>query len=193
MAKLIFNGEKFDGRVYEIAAARTTVGRSDANTLSIHDGSVSERHCEIYDNGADLIVRDLGSTNGTVINGKVLRNAQDAIAHGGTIKFGGVEARLELSPANSTSDAGTDITAIHSYARHQNSAPRPTPSSTVLKASPLTDSYENTMILLSANASVASLAPTPAANESPSRRSKYIWSLVIAALGLGFLIWGLMR
>lgn len=193
MAKLIFNGEKFGGRVYEIAAPRTTVGRSDLNTLSVPDGSVSERHCEIYDNGEDLIVRDLGSTNGTYLNGQLLRNAQGPLAHGGTIKFGAIEARLELPPANSSSDTATDVTAIHAHARHRNSPPPPAPISTGFEASPLTDACENTMIMLSANSSVAT-TPVPTAVESPVPRSKRVWPLVLISLGMATaLAWLLLR
>lgn len=183
MAKLIFNGEKFGGKVYEIAASRTTVGRSDVNTLSVPDSSVSERHCEIYDNGEDLIVRDLGSTNGTYLNGQLLRNAQGPLAHGGTIKFGAIEARLELPPVNSSSDTATDITAIHAHARHRNSPPPPAPTATGFEASPLTDACENTMIMLSANSSVAA-PPAPASVDSPAPRNRRVWPLVLIALGL---------
>ena len=63
MAKLIFLGEKFAGRVYEFAVEKTTVGRGDHNTLTIHHPSVSYSHCEILDYGTEVIVRDLGSSN----------------------------------------------------------------------------------------------------------------------------------
>lgn len=193
MAKLIFNGDKFGGRVYEIAATRTTVGRSDVNTLSVQDGSVSEQHCEIYDNGEDLIVRDLGSTNGTYLNGQLLRNAQGPLAHGGTIKFGAIEARLEMPAASSAGDTATDITAIHSYARHQNSPPPPTPMPTVLQASPLQDSCDNTMIMLGATSTVATgSAAAPA--ESPAPRRKRGWPLILIGSGLcAALGWLLLR
>lgn len=193
MAKLIFNGEKFGGKVYEIAASRTTVGRSDVNTLSVPDSSVSERHCEIYDNGEDLIVRDLGSTNGTYLNGQLLRNAQGPLAHGGTIKFGAIEARLELPPANSSSDTATDITAIHAHARHRNSPPPPAPTATGFEAGPLTDACENTMIMLSANSAVAA-PPTPASVDSPTPKIQRAWPLVLATLGLAAVLgWLLLK
>lgn len=125
MAKLIFCSEKFAGRIYEIAAQRTTVGRGNANTLSIHDSSVSEHHCELYDNGEDLIVRDLGSRNGTVVNGKLLRNAQAPLAHGQTVQFGSVAARLEIPHLTCNSETTTDVTAVHAHVSKAAHKPAP--------------------------------------------------------------------
>ena len=96
MAKLIFTGEKFKGRSYEFAVEKTTVGRGEHNTLTIPHPSVSETHCEILVNDAEVIVRDLGSRNGTVVNGERIRNQQRQIKGGQSLKFGSVEARLEL-------------------------------------------------------------------------------------------------
>jgi pSer/pThr/pTyr-binding forkhead associated (FHA) protein len=193
MAKLIFNGEKFGGRVYELAATRTTVGRSNVNTLSVRDGSVSEQHCEIYDNGEDLIVRDLGSTNGTYLNGQLLRNAQGPLAHGGTIKFGAIEARVEMLSTCSAGDTATDVTAVHAYARHKNSPPPPAPTPTVLQASPLQDSCDNTMIMLSAS-STGATATSPDLVESPAPRSKRSWLFLLAGIGLAATLgWLLLR
>jgi len=118
MAKLIFIGEKFGGRSYEFAVEKTTVGRGDHNTLTIHDSSVSQTHCEILVNGSEVIVRDLGSSNGTVVNGKRLRNQQCQLKAGQTVRFGTVEARLEFEQ-RSFSDTATAETAINSYVRHQ--------------------------------------------------------------------------
>jgi pSer/pThr/pTyr-binding forkhead associated (FHA) protein len=117
MATLIFLSEKFRGRTYEIVTRRTTVGRGAMNTLCIADDSVSERHCEIYDNGGDLIIRDLASRNGTVVNGELIQDAQRPLAPGQIVKFGAIEARLELSQARGETDSVTDVTAVHFHAR----------------------------------------------------------------------------
>ena len=130
MAKLIFVGEKFGGRSYQFAVERTTVGRGEHNTLTIHDSSVSQTHCEILVNGPEVIVRDLGSSNGTVVNGERIRNQQRQLKGGQTVKFGLVEARLELGQ-QSFSDTATAETAIHSYARHQH-APEQEPMNPAL-------------------------------------------------------------
>src|SRR6187399_172834 len=118
MAKLLFLGEKFGGRVYEFAIEKTTVGRGDHSTLTIHDASVSHSHCEILVYGTEVIVRDLGSSNGTVVDGKRLhKEQQQPLDDGKVVKFGSVEARLDLS-VESDSDTVTGWTAMHSHVRH---------------------------------------------------------------------------
>jgi pSer/pThr/pTyr-binding forkhead associated (FHA) protein len=128
MATLIFLSEKFRGRTYEIVTRRTTVGRGETNTLCIADDSVSERHCEIYDNGGDLIIRDLASRNGTVVNGELIKDAQRPLAPGQIVSFGAIEARLELPQARGETDSVTDVTAVHFHARTVGKAAPPTKS-----------------------------------------------------------------
>ena len=117
MAKLIFIGDKFGDRVYEFSVDKTTVGRGDHNTLTIHDASVSHTHCEILVYGPEVIVRDLGSSNGTSVNGERLHDQQRPLLSGQIVKFGSVEARLELEPPT-RGDTATDVTAVYSHARH---------------------------------------------------------------------------
>lgn len=190
MAKLIFIGEKFGGRTYEVLAQRTTVGRSDANTLSIHDSSVSEQHCEIYDNGDDLIIRDLGSRNGTVVNGELLHNAQRPLAHGQVVKFGAIEARLEIATAPS-SDTVTDVTAVHFHAQRKAAPPAPSPAVT-LDDGATHDASEHTLILPRPGAT-----PPPAITPLPDQSSKpqagRMGILILAALALGALVWWIFR
>ncbi len=117
MAKLIFTNQDHAGRAYELTLEKTTVGRGDQNTLAIADGSLSAVHCEILVNGPEVIVRDLGSRNGTFVNGAKLVNQQSQLKSGQTVRFGAVEARLELDspPAE---DTASDITAIHTMGAH---------------------------------------------------------------------------
>lgn len=106
VAKLVFVDPSFGGQVYQFSLEKTTVGRSDQNTLVIRHPSVSSVQCEILVHDPEVIVRDLGSKNGTVVNGRKLRNQQSALKHGQMIRFGSVEARLELE-----SDPCADTTA----------------------------------------------------------------------------------
>lgn len=75
------------------------VGRADEAKFRIpHDG-VSRRHCEFFVADGRVHLRDLGSTNGTVIDG------HDAAAHtavpvppGATIRIGSVTFRVDYEP-----------------------------------------------------------------------------------------------
>ncbi len=116
MPKLIFIGEHFAGRVYELTLEKTTVGRGDGNILAIHEPSVSLAHCEILVHGPEVIVRDLGSSNGTFVNRVRLEHRQAQLKSGQVVRFGSVEARLELDPADDEYGA-SEITAVHEHAR----------------------------------------------------------------------------
>ena len=63
------------GNPIEIGNEWTTIGRSDQNSVVITDGSVSSRHGEVKSEGALLHVRDLGSSNGTFVNGQRVTTA----------------------------------------------------------------------------------------------------------------------
>jgi len=116
MPKLVFLSEKFGGRDYEFKVPTTTVGRGESNTLTIFDPSVSQTHCEILVWGDEVIVRDLNSTNGTFVDGERLQNHQRPIVPGQVVRFGAVEARLEMREPSNT-DTDTDVTAVRAFVR----------------------------------------------------------------------------
>ena len=67
------------------------VGRNPMNDLCLEDNSVSQRHAEISQEGESIIVRDLGSTNGTFVNGNKISST--VLKTGDTISFGIVSFR----------------------------------------------------------------------------------------------------
>ena len=46
-----------------------SIGRHDDCQIRIRSSQVSRRHCEVLPEGDTLMVRDLGSSNGTFVNG----------------------------------------------------------------------------------------------------------------------------
>src|SRR5262245_26849635 len=116
MPRLVFIGEAFAGRTYELTQERTTVGRSSQNVLAIHHPSLSREHCEIYLHGPEVIVRDLGSRNGTVVEGQTLSGSQAQVKHGQTISFGAVQVRLELEYIDLEP---YESTAFHEFVKYQ--------------------------------------------------------------------------
>ena len=148
MAKLIFTDEQFGGRVYEFALPKTTIGRGDHNTLIIRDNVVSQTHCEILVFGPEVIVRDLGSSNGTFVNGERLHNEQRPLLAGQIVKFGSVTARLELE--DPTSDTATDETAIFSYSQFRREQQQPNPPANAVmtfQSAPESNPIDHTLLL----------------------------------------------
>jgi len=196
MAKLIFIGEKFNGRIYEFAVEKTTVGRGDHNTLTIHDPSVSHSHCEILVFGPEVIVRDLGSSNGTLVDGVLLRDQQRPLHAGQTVKFGAVAARLELE-SSSTSDTDTDVTAVYSHARHSdkllNKAKSSSPAQPTLDAGHPTAPEGHTLLLQQPAPPVDKiarpLAPKAADTVKLARKPKIAWVVATIVVVLVIVCW----
>ncbi len=61
-----------DGGVkqFRITSARTTIGRGPDNLLALHDTQISTHHAEILASPDGFLLRDLGSANGTTLNGQ---------------------------------------------------------------------------------------------------------------------------
>ena len=78
-----------DGRVHPITSRSVIVGRSRECDLRITDGNASRRHAEIVQEGATYFVLDLGSTNGTDVNGR--RITREKLADGDRITIGGTD------------------------------------------------------------------------------------------------------
>lgn len=84
-----------DGRTLELARPVTTLGRSKECDIPVDDASVSRRHAELrVEDGAVWIV-DLGSTNGTEVNGARVDRA--LLRDGDRIVVGQTELRFRLS------------------------------------------------------------------------------------------------
>lgn len=196
MARLIFIGDKFAGRVYEFALEQTSVGRGDHNTLSLHDASVSNSHCEILVFGPEVIVRDLGSSNGTSVNGVRLRGQQRPLMDGQLVKFGSVEARLELD-LPSQSNTATDVTAFHSYARHvreQRHEPQTPPAVSMTLEEGAVSTPTGKTVVPPPPERVEDPFKTIRAQpvqprEIPRNRRKIVLFIAIMALGAAFFFW----
>jgi len=97
MARLVLLSEGFTGKTYELKVDKTTVGRVSDNAFEIPEASVSSHHAEIHLRGNDIFVKDLGSTNGTFINGEKI--TEGVVKPGQILRIGMVEMRLETRDA----------------------------------------------------------------------------------------------
>jgi hypothetical protein len=83
-----------DGTRRPLSDATCTIGRATENTITVPDAQASRRHAEIrFEKGRHVIV-DLGSTNGTLVNGEKLA-APRVLAHGDQITLGTITLRYE--------------------------------------------------------------------------------------------------
>jgi hypothetical protein len=82
-----------DGRRLPLTAEVVSIGRSSACDVVLDDPNVSRRHAELRLGGATPVVVDLGSTNGTTVNGHRVR--EQALAFGDRIALGSTTLVLE--------------------------------------------------------------------------------------------------
>jgi pSer/pThr/pTyr-binding forkhead associated (FHA) protein len=74
------------GREIPIAGARTLIGRGPGVDVAIPDPAMSRQHFALELAGDHFRLRDLGSTNGIVLNGKAVESAD--VGHGDRVKAG---------------------------------------------------------------------------------------------------------
>jgi hypothetical protein len=77
------------GKRRELSSERVVLGRSRDCDLRVSDLNVSRRHAEIREQGDRWILVDLGSTNGTLLNGRKIDREQ--LSDGDTITVGSTE------------------------------------------------------------------------------------------------------
>ncbi|MBK0422013.1 DUF3662 domain-containing protein [Leucobacter sp. CSA2] len=85
-----------DGVRHELKRGTTTVGRGSDCGIRISDSAASRRHLDLIWDGSAGIARDLGSTNGSKINGERFREA--ALVAGTVITIGQTSLVFQLVP-----------------------------------------------------------------------------------------------
>ena len=61
-----------EGMEYPIIKSFTTIGRDKTSDIAIQDPLVSRQHVGVQFADGDFSIKDLGSTNGTLLNGKMI-------------------------------------------------------------------------------------------------------------------------
>ena len=85
-----------NGQRIELHEGHYILGRHLENDIVLNDTNVSRRHAEFVCAAAEVVVRDLGSTNGTKVNG-VLITGEQLLQHGDVVNFGTAQVRFEAS------------------------------------------------------------------------------------------------
>lgn len=103
MAKLVLS---LDGDVlgyHFLEQGRFSIGRKPHNDMQIDDSSVSKEHAVILTVGHDQILEDLGSTNGTLVNGNIIK--KHILQNNDVIEIG----RYQIRYMNQKAQVGVDF------------------------------------------------------------------------------------
>ena len=94
MAKLLLKHEAVTLSSYKLDKDEIGIGRNPENDIQLDDAAVSGSHARIsrmaneyLEDHFDYYIEDLGSTNGTKVNGK--RISRQALKHGDAVLIGG--------------------------------------------------------------------------------------------------------
>jgi hypothetical protein len=60
------------GTVYALDGDLLSIGRDSSNEISVNDAEISRRHARLMFQGGKYVLEDMGSTNGTFVNGQRL-------------------------------------------------------------------------------------------------------------------------
>ena len=75
-----------DGRQFAVAIGSTVIGRGEGAQVRLADVGISRQHARLDYDGSRMVLTDLGSTNGTTVNGNRITAA--ALQHGDVIQLG---------------------------------------------------------------------------------------------------------
>lgn len=83
-----------NGTSFDLVDGANLVSRESGQIVIAGDPTVSRRHAEVVRSGSVISVRDLGSTNGTFVNGNRVLTEQ-SLQPGDLVRFGAASMRLE--------------------------------------------------------------------------------------------------
>jgi DNA-binding NtrC family response regulator len=83
------------GKTWNSTADRLAIGSHPSNDVMIENGTVSRFHCEILVSEGSARVRDLGSKNGTILDGVSVTEA--FLRHGSVLNLGSAALQFQLS------------------------------------------------------------------------------------------------
>lgn len=94
MAKLLLKHEGVILNTFPLNKSVMTIGRKTENDIQLNDSAVSSKHAQLVskaseylENHNEVFIEDLGSTNGTQVNGQPI-NSMIMLRHGDDIQIG---------------------------------------------------------------------------------------------------------
>lgn len=102
-ARLLIQQGPSQGKEFALTGMQMTIGRSASNEIVLNDPEISRRHAQFSRQGDMYTIQDLGSTNGTFVNGQrctgvVSLKDGDLVEFGDTIRTRFLRRTTQLDP-----------------------------------------------------------------------------------------------
>lgn len=144
-------------RRWPLQPGTTLVGRSQESAVRLSDKAVSSRHAEIRLDGDTLLIEDLGSRNGTYVNGAPA-NGPVSLFHGSTVRLGNTELRVFTAEARREEDPALPLP---SFVPHEDLVSRSISLDEVRRSLQKTAGGQNILFRALAEAGEILVAPKP--------------------------------
>jgi hypothetical protein len=122
--QLVMHSGPTPGKTFLLEGDVLTIGREASNPIAINDAEISRKHSQLVLQGGKYVLTDLGSTNGTFVNGQRL-TGQHVLQPGEVISLG--EQISLLFEAISVIDPNATMLSANSPVMAPRSAPRAQP------------------------------------------------------------------
>jgi pSer/pThr/pTyr-binding forkhead associated (FHA) protein len=108
MYVLIVQSGKYQGKKIKLAGTEVVIGRDEEAAVRIGSGDVSRHHCLLTITDDGVLARDLGSRNGSFIDGAPISSTQDTpLKPGSELTVGPMTFRLVVATAKTPRPGGT--------------------------------------------------------------------------------------
>src|SRR5689334_5802827 len=104
--QLIMRSGPTPGAAFVLEGDQIDIGRDSTNEIVINDAEISRRHARLTFQGGKYVLEDLGSTNGTFVNGQRLAGPR-VLKSGEVVSFG--EQIVMIFEAILAADAGATV------------------------------------------------------------------------------------
>lgn len=100
--------EQGTGEIYPLGFEPVSIGRHGDNEIILPDPQASRHHAEIVVQGGRWVVSDLGSANGTYVNGQLIVGPH-VLSHGDLLRIGQTQFQVEIAAALAAQDTLVEV------------------------------------------------------------------------------------
>jgi predicted component of type VI protein secretion system len=171
------------GTIFPVDKPELVIGREQNADITVNDPEVSRKHARIFLQGQNCFIEDLGSTNGTTINGQRIEGPYmlqggETISFGEHVSLGFVAARVDLdSTVASSGLRGSPTYKAPQTGTYQTSLPPQTPPQ-----------YNPPPSYQPPAPSFSGQVPVSPEFDEPEERKKFPTWLIVVLVGLLLLI-----